>query len=224
MNSHITIVVGDAEHCVQDEFRYPCLNMLRFVRAVSAKEQWYLLVNDAWRASGLPENQVVKEYLGTMLERSFTNINLFDRLKAFQYVEHVLGLRSLADEGMQDVADMALQYVAFFPERSTYRHEPRSLTYSAELGTNLYRELAWKAAGKDDWFSKAYAAMAASFGQAVMALRSVCPRFVSQKEIRMVAADNAVRLLPDHEATRALARLRDFDLMFCAQAERTGLQ
>lgn len=177
-----TLARASDERDVALEARYTHLNARGFVRGENELDQWVLLVNEAWKTSRLQENEHVKAYLATMLYRFMKRHDLFDILSGFDFYRHAFGLQKFDDTRVQDVADMSLQYVAFFPERSTYRHEPRSLEHTANMGVSLYQQLANKVKEKDSWIGQAYQAMSVSYGQAVVVLRSVCPRFLQKKE------------------------------------------
>ncbi len=178
MDTKLALATGVGSDPVGQERRYQTLRTIGFVRGVTAEDQWYLLVNEAWNKTRLPQNELVHAYLVTMLHRYMTNVDLLDRLSAFSYAEHLLGKRKVDDLSVQEVADMCLQCAAFFPTRSTARHEMKSYRYVVDVGMSLYRQLARQSVGKDDWYSLAFQAVADSFGQAIMVLRSACPKVV----------------------------------------------
>jgi hypothetical protein len=151
---------------------------------------------------------------------------LFEQLAAFDFYQHVLKVASIDSLCLQDVADICVQYVAFFPERSYNRHEPRSLEHIAGIGVSAYEELAESSGEKDDCASCAYRLMATSFGLSVMVLRTLCPRFAQDQEIsRAKAAEKlwkeAVRFPSVSEAMRLAPMIRDFSHMYF-QFEDTG--
>jgi len=215
MERTVTLVTATDERDINRENQYRQLNAQGFVRGDTALDQWHLLVAEAWRTSMIPENELVHDYLVVMLHRFMSRANLFELLSVFDYCLHVLGTRKLDAPCVQEVADMSLQYVAFFPERSAHRHEPRSLEYSSEIGVSLYQQLAKESKGKDDWFSHAYEAMAESFGQAAMVLRSACPRFVHKTIIAREQYAQAHHIPTDFEARSIADTATNFGLMFC---------
>ncbi len=177
------LVVPAEPKDVGEEARFQNLNGKGFVRGGTAGYQWYLLVNEACTKAKVPIDDAVREYLGAMLYRFMGRAELFTQLAAFSFYQHLLGVPKTAPVCLQDVADTCLQYVAFFPEMSEYRHQPRTVEHVANMGTSLYRELAKSSVGKDDYFSRAFQLMPKSFGLSVMALRSVCPRFAHRREM-----------------------------------------
>lgn len=169
---HVSIVPATGADDIARE-NFTELNRRGFVRTVSPREQWILLVNDAWRATKLPENELVRDYLSLMLERYMTQVDLYQRLASYSYVYQVLRNEHIDPVCLQDVADTGLLYVALIPERSMNRHEPRSLKYSTELSESIYRRLASSSEGKDDCVSNAYREMSVTFGRAMMVLKSL---------------------------------------------------
>jgi hypothetical protein len=206
------------EEITPDDFRFRFLDGLGFVRAKTADHQWYLLVTDAFSASQLPLNEMVRDYLVTMFVRFTLRAELFEQLAAFDYYQYVLGSKSVDPECLHDVADISLQYVALFPERSSNRHQPRSLEQVVNIGIALYKDLAKDSQGKDDWFSKAYTSMSTSFWLAVMVLRSMMPKFIQQTKITDATSISAeaVRLLSNSEACSTASALHQFDNMYFA--------
>lgn len=132
------------------------LNTSGFIRAENAQHEWFLAITEAYRASHLPFDEKVRDYLATMMWRFGDRRELLEQLEAFNYYQYIIGSVPVASELAQDIADMCLQYVAFFPELSSRRHEMRSLEYVANLGESLYHALARNARSKDDWVSIAY--------------------------------------------------------------------
>jgi len=216
VNTHVKLKLATNETDIEEETKHEHLTTIGFVRGMSEQDQWFLLVVEAWKNSKLPMNEYVRDYLATMLNRFMRRADLFHQLSFFDYCQHLLGIQRVDAPCVQDAADMSLQYVAFFPERGTYRHEPRSIEYSAEIGVGLYRELARQSEGKDDWFSNAYRTMADSFGQAVIVLRSACPRFAVQKSARDALKERGLQFMSDHEATDVVRHVRRFGLMYGA--------
>jgi hypothetical protein len=185
----LTVSPNTPAEMIEECTKYSNLGQLGFVRGKTSQEQWYLLVADAWNASTLPMDEIVRDYLAVMLDRFMRRVNLFDQLNAFEYGTYLIGAKVIDETCVQDLADISLQYVAFFPRLSQYRHQPRSLAYSARIGEELYHRLARNSQDKDDWYSVAYERMAKSFARAVMILRSVCPEFVHQRKIRKVVSE-----------------------------------
>lgn len=213
------VVVANSED-VKKEASFQTLNEMGFVRAESSEHQWYLLLNEACAKSRVPIDEMVRDYLATMLNRFIGRAELFEQLSAFDFYQYVFGTSKIDQICVQDVADMSLQYVAFFPERSLNRHEPRSLEYVANVGTSLYEGLAKSSEGKDDWFSRAFKLMAGSFGSAVIVLRSVCPRFVERQAIlrEKFRADETLSFLGSKDSARMTKALRNFDHMYFKKA------
>ncbi len=206
---------------VKKEASFQTLNEMGFVRAESPEHQWYLLLNEACTKSMVPVDETVRDYLATMLNRFMGRAELFEQLSAFDFYQYVFGVSKIDQVCIQDVADMSLQYVAFFPERSLNRHESRSVEYVANLGTSLYKGLAKSSHGKDDWFSRAFRLMSKSFGSAVIVLRSVCPRFVERQEIlrEKLHADEVLNFLGSQERETTARALRDFEYMYLKEVK-----
>ena len=123
-------------------------------------------------------------------------------------------------ETMHDLADISLQYVAFFPGMSEARHQMRSLQYSTEIGESLYMRLAKESAKKDDWFSEAWQLMSKSFGLAVIVLRSAFPHYSFVKNAGPSGSSGQVAMT-DWQATKALDQWKMFDQMFFRQTGTT---
>lgn len=173
VETHVNIVPANSFSDVNTENKFSRLNQKGFVRTVTSTEQWILLVNDAWTVTGLPTNELMRDYLSLMLERYMLRSDLYQTLSTFNYIQHLLEGDKIDPDCMQEVADISLQYVSFVPGRSSYRNQPRSLKYSYELGESLYATLADKNEDKDDWFSLAYSEMSNHFGLATIILRSI---------------------------------------------------
>jgi hypothetical protein len=178
MDTKLTFAVADTIGSIHKEHQYRKLESLGFVRGMTAMDQWFLLVNEAWHKTKLPLNERLRDYLVVMLNHHMTNSALLERLSAFRYLEHLLGLQKVDGPSTQEVADMCLQCVSFFPERATARHEMKSYDHVVEIGVSLYRELAKRSEGKDDWYSLTFRSIADSFGKAVVVLRSACPAVI----------------------------------------------
>ncbi len=215
METTESIVIATEPNDVKVEVRLENLNKKGFVRAPTAKSQWHVLVNEAWQTSRLPVDEVMKGYLVTMLERFMTRARLLEELEAFDYCQHIFGVKSLDAPCIQDAADMSLQYVAFFPERSRYRHSPRSVEYVANIGVALYQELARASEGKDDCISIAYRPMANYFGRAVMVLRSAVPPLQS-KPVRELLR-NGLHIPSALEAEEKARTIGEFHQMYFEQ-------
>lgn len=211
----IPVVVAADPQDVEREARFGTLNERGFVRGETAQHQWYLLVTEACAASRVPVDETVRDYLAVMLNRFTGRAELLEQLASFDFYQHVFGTARIDSSCAQDIADISLQYVAFFPERSRDRHQPRSLEYVANVGTSLYQELAKSSEGKDDWFSHAFRSMATSFGRAVMVLRSTCPRFaLRQGHVPEGPWKDAARFLSLSEVTKLAPALEKFNLMY----------
>lgn len=185
-----------------------------FVRGVTALDQWYLLVNEGWRKTGLPRNDVVIDYLVMMLHRFSGRSELFEQLKAFNYAEYLFGKKKVSAPCVQDIADMCLQFTAFFPESSRSRHEIRSYNYIVDIGTSLYQRMAKDSRDKDDWYSKSFKVMSDSFGLAVVMLRGTCPRFVEKKAKASYGTKGGVVIPSDAEAKIIMQTNKETELMF----------
>ncbi len=226
MDTNLVIVADPDE--VKKETRCEFLNGKGFVRGDSDQHQWYLFVNQACAASRIFIDDVMKEYLGNMLWRFSCRAELFEQLAAFDFCQHIFETAQIDSPCAQDVADISLQYVAFFPEKSMYRHQPRSLEYIANLGTGLYQELARSSVGKDDCFSRAYEPMATHFGKAVMILRSARSSFNLNREYREYISRrslyDAVRFPSDVEAAKLAGTLRNLRFMYFQFDGQQGLK
>ena len=218
---HVNIVTGD-DATLRKELEFKRLNSLGFVRGTTSQEQFFLLVNDAWEKTGLPPNEVLRDYLAVMLNRFANRPDLLDQLAGFEYCSYLIGWKQVDKETVHDLADISLQYVAFFPGMSMRRHEPRSLEYSAKIGESLYAHLAKDSTKKDDWFSEAWKTMAGSFGRAVMVLRSVFPQYAYERAAQ--APERGQVAQTEYEATTMLDQYKLFDLMFFQQQGGTPLR
>lgn len=69
MEANVQVVLAGGEADIAEEAQFAYLNTLGFVRTITAQEQWYVLVNDAYHAAKLPINEPVRDYLGFMLHR-----------------------------------------------------------------------------------------------------------------------------------------------------------
>ena len=115
----------------------------------------------------------VRGYLSLMLHRHMCRDDIVEFLSAFSYYFHALSEEIISPESVQEVADMCLLYVTVFPGRSNYKHEPKSVKFSSELGESLYSQLARQSEGQDNWFSHAYNEMAKHFAVAISVMRSL---------------------------------------------------
>lgn len=200
---------------VKADAKYSALNKLGFVRAESAAYQWYLLVSEACAQTKIPIDDMVRDYLAAMLYRFMGRSMLFEQLAAFDFYGRLVGAANVEPGLVPDVADISLQYVAFFPEASHYRHQMRGAHQIADIGISLYRELAKSAEGKNDWFSQAYALMATSFIRAVMVLRSAVPRFALRRKLAIERFRNEAMRFPSITEVKKLGpALKQFDLMY----------
>jgi len=196
----LNLVIAEDYRGINHEREWETLNKLGLVRGTTSLDQWYLLVNEGWRKTKLPLNDIVRDYLAVMLHRHMKNHALFEQLSAFNYLSYLLGRRKVDEPCVQDVADMCLQCAALFPEFSERRHEMKSYRYVITTGASLYRQLAQQATGKDDWYSRAYQTVADSFGQAMMVLRSTYPRFVKKDSGRVHTSAAGIEILTDVRA------------------------
>lgn len=181
MNPKLAIIITAGAKDVELEARFEHLNRRGFVRAAQEKHAWYLFLNAAWKASKLPMNEQVKEYLALMLYRFARRADLFAQMESFDCYLNFIGRTRPHEADFKDYADACLQYVAFFQRRSRYRHQPRTLERVAEMGVGFYDRLVRLTAGKDDSLSVLYPVMAKSFGLATMVLRAACPNFALQR-------------------------------------------
>lgn len=219
------LVIATKPQDVEEETRYGTLNTNGFVRGETAGYQWYLLVNEACANANVPIDEMVKDYLATMLYRFMTRTELFDQLAAFDFYQYAFGTAKIDSTCVQDIADISLQYVAFFPERSYNRHQPRSMEYVANIGTDLYRGLAKSSEKKDDWFSSVFKLMATSFGSAVMVLRSTLPRFALQRALRQEKFHGeAMRFPTISEVMKLGPALNTFNRMYFQSENATSLK
>ncbi len=213
MNEKLVITAKPED--VEEDAKYRTLNESGFVRAGSAAYQWYLLVAEACAQTKFPVDDIVQTYLATMLHRFMGRRMLFAELAAFDFYGRLIGAAKVEPGLVPDVADISLQYVAFFPEASLYRHQMRGAHQIADIGISLYRELARSAEGKDDWFSQAYALMATSFIRAVMVLRAVVPRFALRRKLAAERFRNEAMRFPSLTEMKKLGpALQRFDLMY----------
>ncbi len=206
-------ILPHTEEDVQSETVLAQLNTLGFVRASTPQEQFLILMDDAWQKTKLPMNLTLRDYLAVMLNRFLGRCDLLDQLAGFEYSSYLIGRKSIDPATMHDLADISLQYVAFFPGMSQRRHQMRSLEYSTQIGESLYMCLAKDSAKKDDWFSEAWQLMATSFGLAVIVLRSAFPpySFVNNAD----PSYSSGQVIPtDWEATRKLHQWKMFEQMF----------
>lgn len=201
---------------VQSDAALARLNQLGFVRASTPQEQFLILMNDAWHKTKLPMNLTLRDYLAVMLNRFLGRRDLLDQLAGFEYCSYLTGRKSVDPETMHDLADISLQYVAFFPGMSDARYQMRSLEYSTQIGESLYTRLAKDSVKKDDWFSEAWQLMARSFGLAVMVLRSAFPHYSFVKNSGPSPSSGQVAQT-DWEVTKKLDQWRMFDQMFFQQ-------
>lgn len=199
MSEHkIRIALASDFRDVTAEEQFHELNSLGFVRGDTSMDQWYLLVTETCRHLHMPISDHVRDYITCMLDRFTSRTNLLDELAGFEFIPFLIGERPVDTACIQDIADMSLQYVAFFPERSKYRHQMRSVHYVASMGEMFYRTLAKKAENKEGWFNDAYREMAKSFGSAVLLLRGLRPHTT---EVRINSADAELALIHDDDAT-----------------------
>lgn len=213
MNERLVITAKPED--VEEDAKYRTLNESGFVRAESAAYQWYLLVTKACAQTKIPIDDMVRDYLAAMLYRFMGRSMLFEQLAAFDFYGRLVGAAKVEPGLVPDVADISLQYVAFFPEASLYRHQMRGAHQIADIGISLYRELARSAEGKNDWFSQAYALMATSFIRAVMVLRSTVPRFALRRRLAAERFRNEAMRFPSITEMRKLGpALQQFDLMY----------
>ncbi len=207
------IVSAESSRDIERETQHTRLNQMGFVRGASDVDQWLLLVNEAWNATRFPFNEIVRDYLVVMLNRFMRRPRLVSDLRAFDYYRYVFGHKPLDSMCIQEIADMSLQYVAFFPERSSYRHEPRTVEHVAEIGVGLYRELSRSSAGKDDWTSGAYREMSRIFGRAVMVLRATHPRFAA-RHASNDDSESAMLIPTDAKAKEIITAILEVDSMY----------
>jgi hypothetical protein len=198
----IEIVVASGMSEVKKEGQFQYLNEVGFRRTVSAGEQWLLLVNDAWKATNIPPNTIIRDYLAFMLGRYLLRNDLYERLAEFNFFYQLLEKGRIDPAHMQEFAEISLMYVSFVPGRSSSRREPRKLKYTSELGESLFQQLSLDFEGEDDWFSVAFKEMAQFYGRAVMVLRSVkAPHFR-----RNVSVLEEALMVPSDREAQALAQ------------------
>ena len=214
MESNLILqILPHNEADVKSDAAFAQLNTLGFVRASTTQEQFLILINEAWQKTKLPMNLTLRDYLAVMLNRFLRQRDFLDQLAGFEYCSYLIGHKSIDPETLHNLADISLQYVAFFPAMSQRRHQMRSLGYSTQIGESLYKRLAKDSAKKDDWFSEAWQLMASSFGCAVMVLRSAFSPCCLVNYAGPPPSSGQVALT-DWEATRQLDQWKMFGQMF----------
>jgi hypothetical protein len=185
-----------AEGCdLQEEGAFNQLNTCGFVRAGTAKAQWLLLINESWKATQLPLQELVRDYLVLMLDRFTTRTDLLSVMVGLEYY-----VRTLVNESnrinkacVQDLADIGIHHVALFPGRLAYRHYPQSVKQTYTLSQTLYAQLSRQNTNQDDWWGKAYAAMSENFFTAVIVLKRISKFLaIEEEELRRMYGE-AVR-------------------------------
>ncbi len=193
----------------------PTLNQIGFVRGKTDRAQYFQLVTDAYRASKLPFNETIRDYLWLVVYRFSKRADMLDKLDAADYLRYVIGIVTIDKQLMQDVADICLQYIAFFPERTRERREPRSFEYVANTGAALYQRLARESYGKDDVSSKMFQAMESSFMHAALVLRSTIRDFTRRREVGYEAGRHqAMNFLRQSEARNTRLAVEKFCNMY----------
>lgn len=220
----MTIVIAEDDYDVARENSFHKLNTLGFVRGATSLDQCYLLVNEGWEKTRFPQNEVVRDYLVTMLHRYLTHTELFAQLSAFNYMEYLFGKRSIDAPCVNDVADMCLQCAAFFPDMSARRHEMKSHQYIIDVGISLYGQLARMTEKKNDWFSRSFTLMAEYFVQAMLILRSTCPRLVQAEGKLAESAKGGIPLLTDAKAHEMNRTVHELEQLFFESHALTATQ
>jgi hypothetical protein len=184
------------------------------VRGVTSLDQCFLLVNEGWEKTRFPRNDMVRDYLVTMLHRYLTHTRLFEQVSAFNYLAYYFGKQEIDSPCINEVADMCLQCAAFFPNMSEYRHEMKSHQYIIEVGTSLYGQLARASAEKDDWYSRAFQHMSELFIQAMLVLRSTCPQLVQKEEVHSGVKKGALPFLTNAETGKISKTVYELERLF----------
>ncbi len=213
---HIALASDFRDVSAEEQFHQ--LNSLGFVRGDTSMDQWHLLVSETCKHLHIPISDHIRDYITCMLDRFTSRTNLLDELAAFEFIPFLIGKKRVDTACIQDIADMSLQYVALFPERSKYRHQMRSVHYVASMGEMFYRTLAKKAGNKEGWFNDAYREMANSFGSAVLLLRGLRPHTC---EVRISIAEAELSLIHDNEATLMARNAVELSNMYL-QSETAG--
>ena len=204
---HTGLVVVGKEQNVAEEAKFTTLNGKRFVRAATVHDQWLLLVSAACTTTGVPITAAVREYLAEMLWHFMCRVDLLEQLAVFDFYRHVVEITRVNRFRLQEIADIILQYVAFSPEDSSHRRQPRSLEEISRLGSSLYLDLATNPDVKNEQQRRAFYSMANSFGHAVRALRSVCPMFALERQVTQVGL--RMKETPHAPSSRAM-RAQEF--------------
>ena len=201
---------------VKLESTFEKLNGSGLVRATDAVDQWYILIDQGWKNTNIPKNELVLTYLAIMLHRFSTRTALFEQFKSFNYAEFVLNEKKKIDSSCwRDIADMCLQFVALFPKYGSYRHEMRSYEYVAELGVTMYKKLAASSKRNEDVSNKVFPLMVNYFGLAIMVLRESCPGLVCENTGLSSMERDAVIIPSDHDAMELERVRREMEGMFC---------
>lgn len=212
--TRMTVVVAESDYAVTLESSFKELNSRGFVRGATSLDQCYLLVNEGWEKTRFPKNEMVRDYLVTMLHRYLTHTRLFEQVSAFNYLAYFFGKQEIDSPCVNEVADMCLQCAAFFPNMSEYRHEMKSHQYIIEVGTSLYGQLARASTGKDDWYSRAFQHMSEFFIQAMLILRSTCPRLVQKAEVYTGVKRGATPFLTNAETEKISKTVYELERLF----------
>ncbi len=219
MSEHkVQIALANDFRDVVAEEQFHELNSLGFVRGATSMDQWHLLVSETCKHLRIPINSHIQDYVTCMLDRFTSRTNLLDELAGFEFIPFLIGEKRVDTACIQDIADMSLQYVALFPERSKYRHQMRSVHYVASMGEMFYQTLAKKAENKEGWFNDAYREMAKSFGSAVLLLRGLRPHTT---EVRVSSIDAELALIHDDDATMMARNAVELSNLYL-ESESTG--
>ncbi|MCF7815559.1 MAG: hypothetical protein K9M10_02245 [Candidatus Pacebacteria bacterium] len=210
----VTIALPGDPRYSPTEKEFGTLNSIRFVRASTDKEQWWLLINDGWAETMFPMNEYVRDYIVMMLWRWTSKPYLLEHLSAFNYLEYILGGRSVDAPCINDVADICLQCAAFFPERSNYRHEMKKYHYVVNMGMTLFKQLAFESGKKDDCDSKALRLMSEHFCLAMLVIRSTCPKFLLKEKSYPSALGEGQVMLRTNEANEMKKRIKELGSLY----------
>ncbi|MCA9362926.1 hypothetical protein KC851_01250 [Candidatus Kaiserbacteria bacterium] len=180
IKTHSTIVPENIFSEVNEENQFPTLDETGFIVTREESQDnnipqgpWLLLVDDAWRRTDWPMNELVRNYISFILSRYVLQIDLYEKLVAFNYIQYFILGKQIDYDLMQEIADICFQYVSFVPRRSLSRRDFRSLKYSTELGRSLYDQLVENHEGEDNVFSSAHREMSKNYDMAVSVMRKL---------------------------------------------------
>ena len=180
IQAYSTIVPENIFSEVNEDNKFPVLDETGFIVTQKESEDidvpqgpWLLLVDDAWRRTKWPMNEMIRNYISFILSRYSLQVDLYEKLVAFNYIQYFVLGKKIGYDMMQEIADICFQYVSFVPRRSLSRREFRSLKYSTELGQSLYDQLVENHEGENNFFSSAHREMSENYDMAVSIMRKL---------------------------------------------------